>query len=571
MVMTEKNESVGLKFYEWAKEYAKANPIVVVSFVSTSSGGLILFWYCLIVGKLPEFSLSDVAGMFIAAFLMGLLVVGALSFTYIVPAALARYILDHRLPEQPDYSHVWNRRTRQVELAKPAFEKMRAEFFSLPFLLVMLASTILVYSVALPTSLPEFIWQGDPDLVRVISWVALISVIPLVIWGDDLHAHIRGQLRLLVTFCFVLLATLYAAHRLGVDATYHLFSLPVSDRASTQVAQYESVRNFFRSNIYSLIALLAALATWLAVRLTRAIDRSRQINDVNAGPPRYPKSKPSMCGTRFWVVFAFVFCSAFPLVTAMYIAEENGPAHEVRALGFTIAYLALFNLVYFKAVNMRRQLRFAWLGAILVFVVTNQIASQSLTVVPKATVSVLELGNFHVSSVTMSAEQCSALALYGVECEAKKDSAITLMNANVLNRMGTTATLELQVKRDMLEAPTAQIKEKPAIQTAGSGAGETSSVVTLHVKEDASDYKVTDSGRHWVDARKCDEAQASWLKAPWIAGPARTAAQEKYRQMWCVRLDIPKTQLLSYSRDDVRNYRGGYTVFEKVKPVPAKT
>lgn len=268
------------------------------------------------------------------------------------------------------------------------------------------------------------------------------------------------------------------------------------------------------------------------------------------------------------VAVAFVLCSLGLLLLALRLAQTDGPAHAVRALGLTIAYLTLFNIAYFQLVNVRRQFWRAWGAAIGVFVCANLIASQSLTTIPKGTVNALGLGNFYAPSVTLSSLQCPMLALYGVACESKKDDAIVLTNVNILNKMGSTVTLELQVRRGDLDTP-ADDHGRPTQN--GTHDSETPNRVALHAVAGEVDFVIGDRGKQrYIEARKCDEALGSWLKAPRTPEPLRTAEREKYKRMWCVTLNVSKTQFLGDTRDGIRTYRGGYTEFMSVKSTPSK-
>ncbi|QFS40169.1 MULTISPECIES: hypothetical protein [Burkholderia] len=559
-------ESRWLHFLVWAKEYAKNNPIVAIGFVSTGSGGLLLLWYCCLIGQIPEFTLGDVTGLFAAAFVTGVLVVGALSFSYVAPAIVSRYLLEQVLPEKPEYAHVFDKRTQTIEPTVQAFKTMRSEIFSPSFLFAVTALPVLIFSLLLPSQgVADFIWPVDPTLVKLIMLLQLVFAVVLVIFGNEIIPWIRNTLRLLLCFGFCALVFLYLSHRVGLDPTHPL--LPTPDKASPQDEDNSIIlsTSLVRPYVYVIVIFLATFATYLLAKVEMTGERNRRIKDANAGPPRQPTAKPSMRVARLAVAVPYTFFSLLPLMLALQLAQANGPAHAVRALGLMIAYLAMFNVMYFQLVNVRRQLWISGLAAIGVFFATSNMASQSMAMIPKAPVNALELGNFRASSISLSSTQCSSLALYGVKCEPKKDEAITLTNVNILSRIGSTVVLELQVRRDE-PGTTHQPLALPARNDSRS-ASDVLNRTVLHTSTDALDYTSKDHKATLIKARNCDAATASWLRAPWTDEPLRSMERDKYDRLRCVTISMPKSQLLSYTREGTRNYRGEFSEFVQMQSI----
>ncbi|MDN7453978.1 hypothetical protein [Burkholderia cenocepacia] len=563
-----RRKSRWLGVLSWAKKYAKNNPIVAIGFISAGSGGLLLLWYCALIGQLPDFTLGDVTGLFVAAFVTGVLVIGALSFTYVAPAIISRYLLEQILPEKPEYSHVFDKSTNRIEPAAYALKALRAEIFSPTFLLSVASLPILIFSLWLPPGIENFIWPADPGLVRLVMFLQLISAIALVSYGNGLALRLRKTLQIFLSLGFFTICSLYIAHRFGLDPIHPIFSN--FSFSSPEDITSKSRRNieWVRPYVYVFVITLATIATSAFVKASTSVEKKRRIKEANAGPPRHPTPKPSAWHARLLVAISFTFFSLLPLMLALDLAQQNGPAHAVRALGLTIAYLAMFNIMYFQLVNVRQKFWTSWIAAFAVFFVTNNMASQSLAAIPKAPVNVLELGNFHAKSISLSSLQCSALALYGVNCTSNKDEAITLTNVNVLSKIGSTVVLELQVRRDESEADA--LTPPLPVQHDSHLPGRRLNPIVLHTLTDSSDYKVDERGATLIKARNCDSATASWLKAPWTKEPQRSIDRSKYDRLRCVTITIPKSQFFGYSREGIRNYRHGFTEFVQMQTVSSQ-
>ncbi|MGY6258273.1 hypothetical protein ACXIVK_32925 [Paraburkholderia caledonica] len=322
-----------------------------------------------------------------------------------------------------------------------------------------------------------------------------------------------------------------------------------------------------RSHVYVLALSLAAIATGILSYAAILAERRRIRRDTISGPPR-PKLIPSMFTTRLWLTLIYVALSFSPLMLALEFAKLNGPAHAIRTLGTIVLYLAVFNLAFFSMASMKHDFFRTCLIAVGFFAVTVIVPTQRPTVIPKGVVFALGLGNFHSSAILLSALQCPRLAMYGIECESKKDDAIVVTNVNVLNRLGSTATLEFQVRR-----------QGPDIDKALNTAGLPLSAdlpdppatlgpkpVLLAREQSVRDFTNGDTKQHVIAARQCDDSIASWLQSPWEPDKSRLANRNKYVRLWCVTINVPADQLLDFDKDGIRSYKDGYSAFIGARP-----
>ncbi|MFT0174454.1 hypothetical protein ACLKMY_36750 [Paraburkholderia mimosarum] len=150
MQKTNENKRIN-RLILWAKRYAKNNPIVSIGFLSGVVGGGTLFWYYLLLGQIPDFTLPQTTGLFSAVFLAGAIVIAVFSLTCVAPAALARYALDEMLPEAPAFSHYWTPGEAKAERATEVTAKMRAELLGRAFPVELSVLSILAWSNVGPT------------------------------------------------------------------------------------------------------------------------------------------------------------------------------------------------------------------------------------------------------------------------------------------------------------------------------------------------------------------------------------------------------------------------------------
>lgn len=570
MQNTNENKRIA-RFIFWAKRYAKNNPIVSIGFLSGIVGGGTLFWYYLLLGQMPDFTLPQTTGLFSAVFLAGIVVIAVFSLTCVAPAALARYALDEMLPETPAFSHYWLPVEAKAERATEVTAKMRGELLGRAFPVELSVLSILAWGGIGLTSLAKFFWPSEPGLVIAIYAISVFTLLILVLMGQLLHGKLRTFLRVLVAFGLSVIATLFAFHKLGLDSSTHLFSFSFHAGHPPHFSGPSVPRDFVRSHIYALAFALAVIPTGLLVYFAVLGQRRRMQLDFLFGPP-VPKQRPSMQATRFWTALIYVGFSWLPMMLALEFAKLNGPEHAIRTLGTLVLYLAIFNLVFFCMASMKRDFFKACLTAIGFLAATVIIPMQQPTVIPKSVVFVLGLGNFHSSSILLSSLQCPRLAMYGIQCESKKDDAIIVTNVNILNRMGSTATLEFQIRR-----------EGPAIDKALESANLSTSAdvpdpvgndsprpTILASTQSADDFTGGNPQQHIIAARRCDASIASWLRSPWEQRTSQPADRTKYVRLSCVTINVPADQLIDFDKDGTRSYRGGYSEFI-ARRAPSKT
>lgn len=570
--MQSPNKRRWLRCLVWAKDYVKSNPVVSASFVSGSVGGLTLLWYCFLVGQTPDFTLSEVLGIFVAAFLAGIVVIGTFALMCVAPAAFSRYVLDGILPERPDFQKFWLPGKKMTEPAGPALTRMRSELLKGAFPAEISALAILVWSAVWLKPLAEFAWPADPLLLQTLYFTALVCLVAVICAGSQMPLGWKVMLRCVVVFTGTAAALLYVIHRAGFSSPGNLLPSGVTDAPALS---HRSIHEWHFPNgpaFYAIVAALAFVVTVVIAIASLRGDHNRRERGMNK-PKEHAKNRPSMAGVRIRVAAAYVVCSFLPMLAALKLADENGPAHAVRSLALLILYLALFNFMFFCVVSVRRSFGKAYLLALAFFAATLLIPIQQATIVPKIIVYVLGLGNFHSSVVVLPASECSRLQVYGVTCDPRKDASIAITNVNVISRMGSSPVLELQVRRQgpAIDAllcaskrdPGADLDIPSSIAPTALPPGQAGNVIETPLRVGSTGEDVTTHGNVTVlhPARRCDEETAAWLLAPATSNADLQANRTKYGRLLCVTITVRKDELLDYDKDGWRSYRNGYSTF----------
>ncbi len=572
--------------YRWLRRLSKVknqvieNPIASATFLSGAIGGLTLFWYCFLVGQTPNFTFSEVLGTFVATFLAGVIVIGTFSLMCIAPAAFSRYVLDEILPEQPDFQHFWLPGKRSTEPALPVILQMRAHLLKGAFPVEISLLAVLAWAHIWLGPLAKFSWPADTALLEVLYNIAFVSLLITICFGSRTPKLLALVIRYVVVFVATAAILLYLAHRVGLPSPGNL--LPVNPPAITPAAQDSTHAWSMPSGIafYGIVGLAAVTIVALIEVGRRRGSRKRRVHHGHAKTEQ-TRERPSMIWVRIRVAAAYVGFSILPMFAALKLAGENGPAHAVRSLALVIFYLVLFNFAFFCVASVKRSAGKAAILAVLCFIAILLIPVQLATTIPKTIVFALGLGNFHSSAVVLPASECSRLQVYGVACNAKKDEAIAITNVNVVSLLGSSAVLELQVRR---EGPVADALLKGGVgsdadlaipggvlNAASSMPTGTGGATNVLLRAGVTDNDMSTHGKETVlrPARRCDEDTAAWLREPESSKAHQQAMRAKFDRLLCVTFTVQKAELLDYDKDGWRSYRNGYTTFVGVVTPPA--
>jgi len=326
------------------------------------------------------------------------------------------------------------------------------------------------------------------------------------------------------------------------------------------------------------VIAVALTATRFLFKLAVKGEQRRRLRAMHG--PQYPNPRPSILLIRLGVAASYVVFSPLPLIAATQLADANGPAHATRSLAVILLYLAVFNIAFFSMTSVRDNFGKAYLLALGFFVALLLIAVQKPTIFPKTVVYVLGFGNFHSSLVLLAASECPRLLAYGVQCEGKKDEAIALANVNVINKLGSDATLELLVRRegskidDELKSdgivPGSDLTPAEAISHTAN-ADNDSKRTLLHTNLDHGDLIYWHKGLRVLGARQCDEVTASWLRAADQTSQAEQRNKEKDLRLRCITITVHKEALLDFDKDGWPSYRNGYSEFLGGRALPSPT
>lgn len=278
-----------------------------------------------------------------------------------------------------------------------------------------------------------------------------------------------------------------------------------------------------------LLVCASAFAPWL-------ISKRRESEEANCRrPAAWQTWLRQSFGLFVWTILFFI-----PLNTVLTLAQSGEKSHQWLVLGMGIMLFLVLNVTAYLT-DMRDWPGLLGVAGLTVVFVLPMVAGRPL-IWPTVIVRTLSLGERNAVEVVLSDKQCQALVKFGAVCPpAKSDGGqLSLRNVNVLSRVGTTLLVEALVDSAV---PNYRDSSKSTLRTV-----EQNLYCRSRVKGGPSEL---------CDA--CDRFTA--LDEQPIAKVLKQTAVEEttvsYRdRLVCVRLAIPKDQVLSISWSGNRSYRG---------------
>ncbi|AXW61549.1 hypothetical protein CJO94_05850 [Ralstonia solanacearum] len=271
--------------------------------------------------------------------------------------------------------------------------------------------------------------------------------------------------------------------------------------------------------------------------LVRALTRTSRVVVGDASDRRLIRAK-------VYVTFWFWLFASAVLLMADTMAAMGNAGDWSRNFFFIAALLTVLNWASFSVRQWRQRAALGLATAALVFL-SYPVLARNPFMFPKIVVSVLGLGHEHFASIGLSSKQCATLATYDVRCIADNERAFTLVNVNLLSRIGSSMILELLIKDESAEFQGAHAEATVPTATQSSEGKAPQPEKTL--------MATRQMGPKSSAAQACDKLLVSQLESSdAIKAPA----------LRCVVLVIPKDQVFGYTKAGARTYRGGYTAYE---------
>lgn len=547
----------GLRDYlDDATEAVKKNLSVAASVAALAFGGLTLLLYAWSIGQLPDFTWNDLTGTLFAVCVTGVLVV-ALIVAYCLSAGyVARSALEAVYEEAAQ--DVPAKQTEVGELDQPYGRLIRG-----PFILGATCFSVLAW-VGLLTALSSgrLVSPYHEQLLgALITALFAIVVLVLIDWRRFQRPwqSIRYALLSLLIGTIAMVVVIITAWSVGPD------SLVQKDLAKTSSAATVNWSAYWVMALQHVIAIGVSVAVSVAVLfslgpilsaagrvvswalrfvrwrwldcLVRALTRTSRVVVGDAADRRLMRAK-------VYVTFWFWLLASAVLLVADTMAAMGNAGDWSRNFGFIAALLTVLNWASFSVRQWRQRAALGLVTAALVFL-SYPVLARNPFMFPKIVVSVLGLGHEHFASIGLSSKQCATLATYDVRCIADNERAFTLVNVNLLSRIGSSMVLELLIDDEGTESQGAHA-EAAAPTAMQSSEGKA-------LRPEKTLMATRQMGPKSSAAQACDKLLVSQLEPnDAIKAPA----------LRCVVLVIPKDQVFGYTKAGARTYRGGYTAYE---------
>lgn len=537
-------------FISWIADFVRENRVLSSSMVVLLLGSVPLYIYSLSIGQLPDFSLADFTGILIASFLTEL-VIAVTMVAYMLFAGFAtRKVVnefypssDHRSPpsENSDASVEYN---THDYLIKGRFI-VGVTIFSL---LVWFGLATKTFNVWLAPQYP-----GLANWVYMISLVAA-GLLVLVDWRRGLRVE-KYILFAILAGSTVFLTILAAAYLSGLvvesppESNLPIPSPSVSLR-DLGAWTTDTSSQLMRGNLVAtafVVAAIAAASALIAASVTR--ERRSAIKRGEAPQPFFKNEVLKLLTAKVCATAVFAFCSIL-VVLFFAIVVDTGSLHDQTLTALAGgSYLIVLNWIAFSARDWKLRVILGFATFITVFVAIP-IENNNATLFPKMVVKALGVGNLHASSIALSSLQCATLAPYGVECVPTKDVGIGITNVNILNRLGSTVIIELQVRRSATaNAATAQ-----------PSAGSNESKPATKLSEPA-EFKTLTMLAAPTDEQMEKQVSAMYPCDRLLIEKLRVVDPKKADALACVRLSVPKEQLLGNTTNGAATYQGDFSQY----------
>ncbi|MBR8315769.1 hypothetical protein KDW36_21545 [Burkholderia dolosa] len=263
-----------------------------------------------------------------------------------------------------------------------------------------------------------------------------------------------------------------------------------------------------------------------------------------------------LVGVKSLITGVFAVAASIVLVFVLLIVDQGHPDREMTALANAIVLICALN---WWAFSLRRGWKPLALlcasSAFCMLVLVPQFSGNPLFF-PKVVVRGFGLGYLHADNLALSGQQCATLAPYGVRCNKGKDEAITLTHVNIVNRLGSSVQLEFLLRARPRLSKADDRRPSDEVVTPGSQ--------TLTTGDDVMPFTGAPVPRK--PAAGCDELLVARLidaissaKERAVKGGPALPDEKAVASLVCVRVVVPKDQIISYEPGGARTYGKGYS------------
>ncbi|MDE1713571.1 hypothetical protein PWG14_13435 (plasmid) [Chromobacterium amazonense] len=543
---------------------ARRNLIATASILALSFGGLTLLLYACSIGQLPEFSWNDLTGTLLAACITGLMVLGIFVVYCLFAGYFARSSLEWVYPEAANYSPQPVTANSPSEIA-PYTQLMRPSFIIGTTLFSVLSWSLLITIIASEQLVSPYREQLYGSLIAAMLAVATLILID---WKRFTSQFVRHGLVGILVSATAIVITIIVAWSEGPSSLAAKIKNPPNAPAVT-VNYSECWVELIDHAIAIGVSFLFLSVLVLNIKKIASCTKKTVQNIAHRIPWKLPKwlvvninkviytiggdaSGRKLLLAKACSMVVFFASSSIALLTAFLMAGMGSKDDWGRNFVLITAILIALNFVSFAIRKWRDRVILGSITAGLVFISYPIFIHNSL-MFPKMIVSLLGLGNERLEVIGISSKQCATLASYGVSCSAGGDQTITLINVNLLNRLGSTAVLELLVKEEVTGKSKLIAKE---------GVKASSLLLPALKEKNALERQILTTKTAEMTPSKCDELLLSQIDA------GSSTTRESLR---CKVLVLPKDQIAGYTKSGTRSYNGNYTSYLpnlNKKPIP---
>jgi len=522
----------------WFIKLANENRVFVASVGILALGGIPMLFYALYIGQLPDFTLTDLTGNLIATFIAEVVVSFTLGGYFLLAGFFARHVVSLFYPLALPWSK--NDATKVVE--QIAQTKTVEYLFKGRFIVGATLFSLMMWASIFLYLLTKDHPGANPS---TLSWMTLLVGLGCAAFLTLVDWRVFPLPRMKYAVLVLLLSSVATWGLMLVDwpAVYVAANSPVkpaqfasmppavgADWVAAIVHGLFTASNGYKLAVAFLILMvLSVLAlwyrqvgTWLRILTTR-----RQLRLVLA---------------KVATTTAFGLFIILPALFILMTSSDGAPERNILAAIVACVLIPMLNWMIFSANDVK--MRFVtFICTIFICLVYVPMVTNNPILYAKVLVSKLGFANLHATSVTLSSQQCATLRPYGVDCESKKDESITITDVNILNRIGNTVLLELLVHHAdqcVSELGTLRDLDKADVHAA----------IQFRQLNVCDSFLQTSIAKNSCDQQLMQQDDAS----PYTAK----------NQLTCVRLSVPRDQLVGFAADGQRRYDGRFSQFVDV-------
>lgn len=531
-------------------KFVDDNKIWAVTIAIPLLGAIPLYIYALSIGELPDFSISELTGTLLASFLTEVVIGGSTVIYLLLTGLAARSAVNAFYPDAPGNTH-----NNHEYLIRGNFIQGVTMF------------SLLAWFGLATSPLDTWLTSEATGLARCAYWIALGSSALLVAidWRNGRRPFKYALLSAFASSCSFLAVLLISYSRGYV--TIHSDQSSSSTNAAAPLDKLHTlitnpdIEKWLLQDHLTVTASTAALIILVATPALVRITRARRHTNKSGGnsQPIFKNEKLKLLAAKLWVTLVFWFLSAAAFAF-LYLIAATSPLHSQSVtLLFGGSIFIFLNWAAFSIKDWKQRILLGAITFCVVFIMLP-IQTSNATLLPKMIVNVLGLGNRHAAVIVLASTECPALAQYGVICKSEKDTSIGITNANILDRLGSTVLIELQIKQT---ADASDAKKAQSPDTQASSATQTQAASTTASANHASPSNISlvpltlskpknSKMKDLAALYPCDSALAEKL---------RSVDSEKANSLVCAKLSVPKDHLIGRTINGPATYLGEFSQY----------